>query len=394
MINAQEFLAACLARDAGFFTGTPCSYMKPFMNAVINHTGLTFRDATNEGDAVALAAGAYIATGRPTVVMFQNSGLGNAVNALTSLNVPFRIPALLIITHRAQPGGVPDEPQHQFMGEVTIPLLEALRIPWAHFPQTVEEIAPTLDRAFAYLHEHSLPYAIVMPYGAVERTPLLVARERAPIGSRELTFREDLPRRYDERPTRNETLRAVLAAKRPDDVVITTTGYTTRELSSIEDASNHLYVVGSMGSASAFALGLALHQPKRRVWMLDGDGAALMHLGNLASIGSFAPRNFFHLLLDNEAHDSTGGQATVSRGVSFAAIAQACGYARAFGTDSLAELERLMSAHETDSGPTLVHFRTKIGTLPNLGVPQVKPPAVKLRMMRHLGVVPAEAVKR
>lgn len=390
MIPAQQFLAACQQRELRFFTGTPCSYMKPFMNAVINDPALTFRDATNEGDAVALAAGVHVGTGAMTVAMFQNSGLGNAVNALTSLNVPFRIPVLLIITHRAQPGGVPDEPQHQFMGEVTIPLLEALRIPWAPFPCTLAEIGPCLDTALDYLRTASLPYAIVMPYNAVDRTPLLIERPRAPIGQRTLAFRESLPRSYDERATRLEVLQALLAAKQPDDVVVTTTGYTTRELSSLHDAANHLYVVGSMGSASAFALGLALFHPNRRIWMVDGDGAALMHLGNLASIGTFAPRNFFHLLLDNEAHDSTGGQATVSRNVSFAAIAQACGYAQAFGTDSLEELEQRMAAHNPRSGPTLVHFRTKIGTLPNLGVPQVKPPTVKLRMMRHLGVdVPA-----
>ncbi|ACB76258.1 phosphonopyruvate decarboxylase [Opitutus terrae] len=386
MIAAQLFLDACRERDVRFFTGTPCSYMKPFMNAVINDPALTFRDATNEGDAVALAAGVHVATGATTVVMFQNSGLGNAVNALTSLNVPFQIPALLIITHRAQPGGVPDEPQHQFMGEVTIPLLEALQIPWAPFPKTAAEIAPLLDRALTHLRERSLPFAIVMPWGAVERTPLRINRPSDPIGARTLSFRETLSRRYETRATRAETLQALLAAKQPDDVVITTTGYTTRELSSIADADNHLYVVGSMGSASAFALGLALYHPSRRIWMLDGDGAALMRLGNFASIGAFAPRNFFHLLIDNEAHDSTGGQATVSRGVSFGAIAQACGYAQAFGTDSLEELRQLLAAHDVNRGPTLVHFRTKIGTLPNLGVPQVKPPAVKQRLMRHLGV--------
>lgn len=386
MISAQDFLAACLARDARFFTGTPCSYMKPFMNAVINDPALEFRDATNEGDAVALAAGTFVATGRPTVVMFQNSGLGNAVNALTSLNVPFRIPALLIVTHRAQPGGVPDEPQHQFMGEITLAMLEALRIPWAPFPKTVADIAPTLDRAFASQRERSLPYAIVMPYGAVDRTPLLIDRPRDPIGERQFAFRESLALRYDDRATRTESLRALLAAKRPDDVVITTTGYTTRELSSLDDASNHLYVVGSMGSASAFALGLALQHPHRRVWIVDGDGAALMRLGNFASIGALAPKNLFHLLLDNEAHDSTGGQATVSRGVSFGAIAGACGYAQAFGTDSLGELEHLLASHAADAGPTLVHFRTKLGTLRQLGVPKVKPHDVKARLMRHLGV--------
>lgn len=389
MIAAQDFLAACQSRGLRFFSGTPCSYLKPFINAVINDPALTFRDATNEGDAVAMAAGAHVATGAPGVVMFQNSGLGNAVNALTSLNFPFRIPALVIVTHRAQPGGPPDEPQHELMGEITTALLDTLRIPWSPFPTATTDIAGALDAAFAHFQKNSLPYALVMPHGAVADNPLRAARNRAPLGHREFTFREILSLAYDQRPTRAAALAALLAAKQPDDVVIATTGYTGRELYTLSDDANHLYMVGSMGSASAFALGLALHEAARRVWIVDGDGAALMRLGNLASIGAFAPSNLFHLILDNEAHDSTGGQSTVSRGVSFGAIAQACGYAHAAGTDSLEELARLLATHTTASGPTLVHFRIKTGAMENLGRPKVKPVEVKARLMRHLGSAPA-----
>lgn len=388
MISAQDFLAACHGRGLRFFSGTPCSYLKPFINAVINDPALTFRDATNEGDAVALAAGAHVATGAPGVVMFQNSGLGNAVNALTSLNFPFRIPALVIVTHRAQPGGPPDEPQHELMGEITTALLDTLRIPWAPFPAATADIAGALDRAFAHFRAHSLPYALVMPHGAVADNPLRAPRHRAPLGPREFLFRETLTRSYDERATRAAALTALLAAKGPDDIVVATTGYTGRELSTLGDAAGHLYMVGSMGSASAFALGLALHQPARRVWIVDGDGAALMRLGNFASIGAFAPRNLFHLVLDNEAHDSTGGQSTVSRGVSFGAIAQACGYAHAAGSDALEELAALLAAHTTERGPTLVHFRIKTGAMENLGRPKIKPAEVKTRLMRHLGAAP------
>lgn len=388
MISAQDFLAAGHARGLRFFSGTPCSYLKPFINAVINDATLTFRDATNEGDAVAIAAGAHVATGAPGVVMFQNSGLGNAVNALTSLNFPFRIPALLIVTHRAQPGGPADEPQHELMGEITTALLDALRIPWAPFPTATAGIAGALDAAFAYFRAHSLPYALVMPHGAVADNPLKAPRNRAPLGARELIFRETLALGYDERPARAAALAALLAAKRPDDIVVATTGYTGRELYTLSDTANHFYMVGSMGSASAFALGLALLQPARRVWIVDGDGAALMRLGNFASIGACAPRNLFHLVLDNEAHDSTGGQATVSRGVSFGAIAQACGYAHAAGTDSLDALARLLAAHTTESGPTLAHFRIKTGAMDNLGRPKVKPFEVKHRLMQHLGSAP------
>lgn len=388
MIAAAEFLAACTARGWDFFSGTPCSYLKPFINAVINDPRLAFRDATNEGDAVALAAGHTTATGRPGIVMFQNSGLGNAVNALTSLNFPFRFPTLLIVTHRAQPGGPPDEPQHELMGEITTALLDTLRIPWLPFPANASEIAPALDRAQAHFASASLPFALVMPAGAVDDNPLRAPRNRAPLGERRVTFQESLPLGYDQRATRAEALAALLAAKRADDVIVATTGFTGRELFTLQDAANHLYLVGSMGSASAFALGLALAQPARRVWVVDGDGAALMRLGNFASIGAFAPPNLFHLVLDNEAHDSTGGQATVSRHVAFGAIAEACGYAQAAGLDSLTELRRVLDAHTLASGPTLVHFRIRTGTLPNLGRPKIKPHEAKARLMRFLAGEP------
>ncbi len=386
MIAARDFLGACKARDLRFFSGTPCSYLKPLINAVINDPEITFRDATNEGDAVALAAGAHVA-GRAAVVMFQNSGLGNAVNALSSLNFPFRIPVLLIVTHRAQPGGPADEPQHELMGEITPALLDTLRIPHEPFPAATADIAAALDRAQAHFRAASLPYAFIMPHGAVDENPLRAPRNRAPIGARDLHFRETLARGYDERVTRADALRALRAAVHPEDIIVATTGYTGRELYTLGDADNQFYMVGSMGGASAFALGLALARPERRVFVADGDGAALMRLGNFASIGAFAPRNLFHLVLDNEVHDSTGGQSTVSRGVSFGAIAQACGYARAAGTDSPEELAALLAAHTRDAGPALVHFRIRAGVMDNLGRPKVKPADVRARLMRLLGVV-------
>ena len=386
MVTAEEFLGACRARGLSFFTGTPCSYLKPLINGALNDAALGFRDAVNEGDAVALAAGAFLATGAPGVVMFQNSGLGNAVNALTSLNWPFRIPALLIVTHRGEPGGPADEPQHELMGAVTTALLDTMRVPWAPFPATAEAIGPALAQAQAHFAAHSLPFAFVMPHGAVAETPLTTTRPTAPLGERSLAFAENLPRATGERATRAEALTALLAAKRGADIVVATTGFTGRELFTLGDAPNHLYLVGAMGSASALGLGLALSLPERRVWVADGDGAILMRMGNLAMVGAHTPRNLFHLVLDNEAHDSTGAQATLSRGVAFGAVAQACGYARAVGTDSLAVLAQELAAHTVRSGPTLVHFRTRTGTLAKLGRPKISPAEAKTRLMQRLNL--------
>lgn len=384
MIAAADFLEACHTLGLRFVTGTPCSYLRPLIDAAAGDERIGFRSAANEGDAVAMAAGAYAATGRPGVVMFQNSGLGNAVNALTSLNYPFRLPALLVVSHRGEQSGPADEPQHELMGRITTDLLDTLGIPWEPFPVHVRDVDATLGRAVHHFRSRSLPYALVVPRGAVSGPVSDRELDRAPIGHRRISFSETLPRSYRERCTRAQALAAVRAAAAPEDVILATTGYTGRELHALGDADNQLYLVGSMGSASSFALGLALYQPQRRVWLADGDGAALMRMGNLAVIGALAPSNLFHLVLDNEVHESTGGQATVSRGVSFGAIAQACGYPRAAGTDSLDELRRLLVAHGAGGGPTLLHFRIRAGTMRELGRPDVAPARVLARLMRHL----------
>lgn len=385
MIAASDFLAACRRRGLTFFTGTPDTYLGPLIDAVAGDAWLTYRVATNEGDAVAMAAGAYVATGRPGVALFQNSGLGNAVNALTSLCHPFRIPMLLVVSHRGRPGGLPDEPQHRLMGEITTRLLDLIRVASEPFPPWTSEIDNALGRALDHIERASLPYAFVLAGDSVAAVAPRARPERAPIGARVLSFAEALERADGERPARAEALAVLRAAASPDDVIVATTGYTGRELYALGDAVNQFYVVGSMGGACPFGLGLAMHRPERRVFVADGDGAVLMRMGNLASVGAFAPGNLLHLVLDNEAHDSTGGQATLSRGVSFGAIARACGYRWAAGTDSVAELRPLLDRHTTTSGPGLVHLRIRTGTLPGLIRPAVTPPDVRRRLMRHLG---------
>lgn len=383
MIKASQFLEACKTNQFEFFSGTPCSYLKPLINAVIDDATINFYDATNEGDAVAMVSGAYVA-GKKGVVMFQNSGFGNAVNALTSLSYPFKIPCLLIITHRGQPGGPPDEPQHELMGEINEELLNTLKIKWEHFPEEEDKIDAVFKRINQYIEEHQLPYALLMRDGAVASQELQSQGEQTPIGRRHFSFSENLTKPYFQRVTRTEALATVLKNKRSDDILIATTGKTGRELYTLDDAQEHLYMVGSMGSTSAFSLGVALNCPKKRVITIDGDGALLMRMGNLASVGAFQPNNFLHLLLDNEAHDSTGGQQTVSAKVSFALVAQACGYPQVYSTDSLEELESLLASNAILEGPTFIHMRIKKGSPKDLGRPKIKPYQVKERLMSYL----------
>jgi phosphonopyruvate decarboxylase len=385
MIPAQKFLDACQSYQFDFFSGTPCSYLKSLTNTVIDTPSLNYFAATNEGDAVAMACGAFLA-GKQGVVMFQNSGLGNAVNALTSLCYPFRIPCLLIITHRGEPGGPPDEPQHELMGPVTTDLLEALKLEWEPFPESPKRIETVLQHADRYMAEHQLPYVLVMRHGTVEAQALREKKDGRPIGQRQFSFVENLTRPYSKRASRTEALQALLKNKSSRDVVIATTGKTGRELYTLEDAPNHLYMVGSMGSASALALGVALNAPERRVIAVDGDGALLMRMGNLASVGTFRPQHFLHLLLDNETHDSTGGQRSFSENTAFAPIAQACGYARIYSTDDLDDLEQLLSASAEETGPTFIHFRIKGGSPETLGRPKIKPFEVKNRLIQHLKI--------
>jgi phosphonopyruvate decarboxylase len=377
MIAADDFLGS--ARDQGFsfYTGVPCSFLTPLINRVISDRRLDYVGATSEGEAVAIAAGAWLA-GRRTVVMCQNSGLGNAVNPLTSLNFPFRIPTLLIVTWRGQPG-LHDEPQHVLMGEITAKLLETLRIPHADFPSSLEDVAPMLAKVVAQTTDSELPFGLVMARGSVRDDAL----QQESLSPRANGRREDLRRRGD-RPARIAVLERTLALAPEAAGIVATTGKTGRELFTLADREQHLYLVGSMGCASGLALGVALNS-RRKIIVLDGDGAALMKLGTLATVGACAPGNLVHVILDNGVHDSTGGQATVSPVVDFGDAALACGYARAYRCDSVDGFDQaFQGALDQADGPALIHIGIRPGSIEKLGRPTVTPYEVARRFKAFL----------
>ncbi len=376
MIPAASFIEPARALGFELYTGVPCSYLKPFINYVIDAADLRYVAAANEGDAVAIASGAWLG-GKRGVVMFQNSGLGNAVNPLTSLNAIFNIPVLLIVTLRGEPGGPPDEPQHQLMGAITTEMLELMQIPWEWFPASEVEVATSLERATRHMDTHHTPFALVMKKGAVAGHALRSRPE--PRGTH-----------YCERPpagkaaaTRREMLLALQSAIRPDDVILATTGFTGRELYACGDSDNQLYMVGSMGCVSSLALGLAIAQPHRRVIALDGDGALLMRMGAMTTIGYERPPNLIHLLLDNQCHESTGGQATVSHSIDFPAIAAACGYPRSSRTTSAEELAAFVA--EGGAQLSFLHAGILPGVPDDLPRPSVTPARVCWRLRRFLG---------
>jgi phosphonopyruvate decarboxylase len=376
VITADDFLRPAREKGFTFFSGVPCSFLTPFINGVIGDTRIRYVGAASEGEAVAIAAGAWLA-GRKTVVMCQNSGLGNAVNPLTSLNHPFQIPTLLIVTWRGQPG-IPDEPQHELMGPITPAMLDVMKIPHGDFPSAADAIGGSLDSAIRVMDQTSLPFAYVMAKDTVRDGGLQEHPQAIPSRGRVEDRREN-----GQRPKRAVCLEALLGAVPDETAIIATTGKCGRELFTIADRKQHLYQVGSMGCASGMGLGVALNT-KRPVIVLDGDGAALMKMGTFATIGAHAPKNLIHIVLDNGVHDSTGGQPTVSASVDFAAVAAACGYASATMANSVPGFLAGVKHGLTAPGPHLIHLRIAPGSLEKLGRPTVKPPEVARRFKAFL----------
>ena len=329
MIHPSLFLNQCKSCNYDLFIGTPCSFLSSFINYVINDKSLEFIEAGNEGDAVALACGAWPG-GRKSVVMFQNSGLGNAVNPLVSLSQTMKIPFIGIVTLRGDPRGDQDEPQHQLMGKITTHLLDEMEIPWAFFPEKEELVQDAFLFADNICKEKRIPFFFVMRKGSVENCSLIIN------GKIENPFpQKNIKRKKNGsiHTSRTEALKIIKKFFKDDSAIIATTGKTGRELFAIEDTPYQWYMVGSMGCALPLGLGLTKSRFDGAVGVIDGDGALLMRLGNMALAGRMRTSHLVHILLDNGVHDSTGGQRTFSELVDFPLMAQACGYQNIFETD-------------------------------------------------------------
>ncbi|MBG3849788.1 phosphonopyruvate decarboxylase [Xanthomonas sp. WHRI 8391] len=377
MINGKEFVATASRLGFDFYTSVPCSYLTSLLNGVLGDPHVHHVTAASEGEAIGIAAGAYLA-GRLPVVMLQNSGLGNAVNPLTSLNHVFQIPCLLICSWRGSPG-VADEPQHAVMGEITQSLLDVLRIPHARFPSEPDQIESTLRAAHACIQQTRLPYALVVEPNVLEDEHLLAqAVIRVPAATRSQFGTSELPL-----PSREDALRTVVSMTPHNSAIIATTGKTGRELFCVRDDARNLYLVGSMGCASALGLGAALNTD-HPVIVLDGDGAALMKLGNLSTIGRYQPASLIHVLLDNGVHDSTGGQPTNSGNIDFPSVAAACGYRATYACHGDAALKQALDIALHSAGPHFIHLRIRPGSMHPLPRPTVSPSEVGRRFAAHL----------
>lgn len=378
MIQAEYFFDILKNNGFGPLVGVPCSILKPLINYAKSAESLEYIPVNNEGEAVAFASGAYLA-GKMPVVLMQNSGLGNCVSPLTSLNYVFRIPLLLVITLRGEEG-IADEPQHELMGKITFDMLELMRVAHDYFPKQKALVGPGLDKAVGAMRRNTLPYALVMQKGGVEKVEAIPSA-MVPFARGKL-FQNDETKII--RLKRMDAISMIAESFGAEALFISTTGKISRELFTLHDRENQFYVVGSMGCASSIGLGLARYQSSKKVIVLDGDGAALMRLEALVSVGHYRPPNYVHVVLDNESYESTGGQETLSASVRFDEIAIGCGFASAvtvYGKEKL--LACIKNASESP-GPHFIHVKVTKGSSSDLGRPTIGPVQVKERFMNYI----------
>ena len=372
MIRPEFFIERLRAGGVDCFAGVPDSLLKNVCAYITDHFDAAHHViSANEGAAVGLAAGHYLATGRPACVYMQNSGEGNAINPLASLTDPevYHIPVLLLIGWRGRPG-VHDEPQHAKQGKVTTGLLDVMGIRYEVLAKEEAAAERQVARALEALGNGEV-FALVVEKDTFGDYRLRNAEKDTFVMSRE------------------EAIRTVAAALDGKDCIVSTTGMISRELFEYRTAMGQgherdFLTVGSMGHASQIALGMALAQPGRRVWCFDGDGATVMHMGSLAIVADKAPRNLIHVVFNNGAHDSVGGQPTVGLKIDLPAVAKAVGYRAAYSVEDKATLSVVLSEAKNLAGPVLIEVKVRKGNRKDLGRPTTTPVQNKEALMAFL----------
>ena len=377
MIRPQFFYNTLASYGIDFYAGVPDSLLKNLCAYITDHADANHNIiAANEGGAMGLAAGHYLATGEIPVVYMQNSGEGNIINPLASLTDPdvYNIPVLLVIGWRGKPG-IHDEPQHVKQGKVTTGLLNVMGIDYTVLSKEEDKAETQIQKAIAYMQATKECYALVIEKDTFEDYKLQNMEVN------DLTM------------SREEAIQTVAAALGEKDAIVSTTGMISRELFEYRTAMNEgherdFLTVGSMGHASQIALGIALAQPERRVWCFDGDGATIMHMGSMAIVANKAPKNYIHVVFNNGAHDSVGGQPTVGLKIDLPAVAKAVGYKSVYSVDSKDTLENQLSIINsqlsTNEYPILLEIRVRKGNRKDLGRPTTTPVQNKEALMDFL----------
>ena len=359
---------------ADFYTGVPDSQLKALCNYLMDTYGIDSNHhiiAANEGNCTALAAGYHLATGKVPVVYMQNSGEGNIINPVASLlnEKVYAIPIIFIVGWRGEPG-IHDEPQHIYQGEVTIKLLDDMDI--ASFIISKDTTADELTAAmngFRELLAKGKQVAFVVRKGALTDAPKVEYKNNNTM-------------------MREEIIRHIVSFS-GEDPIVSTTGKASRELFEIREANSqsHGYdflTVGSMGHSSSIALGVAINQPEKRIWCIDGDGAVLMHMGSMAVLGANKPANMIHIIINNSAHETVGGMPTVAGDIDLVAVAKACGYPNAVSVDSFEALDSELEKAKSRSELSLIEVKCSIGARDDLGRPTTTALENKQNFMNYL----------
>lgn len=370
-MNVKDFLEAL---DADFFAGVPDSQLKALCNCLYDTYGVNGTNhiiAANEGNAVGLAAGYYLATGKTPVVYMQNSGEGNAINPVASLmnEKVYGIPCIFVIGWRGEPG-VHDEPQHIFQGEITCDLLDMMDINYMILSKdtTVEELALRMKEFKKHL-TNGKQVAFVVRKGVLEYDGITVYQNENTM-------------------LREEIIKHIVDFSR-EDIIVSTTGKASRELFEIRENNRqgHNYdflTVGSMGHSSSIALGIALQKPEKKLWIIDGDGAVLMHMGAMAVLAANKPNNVVHIVLNNGSHETVGGQPTAIGSVDLVKVAEGCGYPDAVRVDSFPKLDEALKKAKEKKNLTFIEVKCAIGSREDLGRPTTTPKQNKSAFMAGL----------
>ena len=372
MIRPGYFIEKLRENGIDCFAGVPDSLLKNMCAYITDHFDNAHNIITaNEGAAVGFAAGHYLATGKPACVYMQNSGEGNIINPLASLTDQevYNIPVLLLIGWRGRPG-VHDEPQHVKQGKVTTGLLNVMGINYEVLAKEEDKAEDQIVKAIKALQNKDM-FALVIEKDTFDEYKLQNVEKN------DLTM------------SREETIQTVAAALGEKDCIISTTGMISRELFEYRAAMNQgherdFLTVGSMGHASQITLGIALALSERRVWCFDGDGATIMHMGSMAIVGNKAPKNYIHVVFNNGAHDSVGGQPTVGLKIDLPAIAKAVGYTNAFSVDNKGDLVDALKTINLVEGPVFFEVKVKKGNRKDLGRPTTTPIQNKEALMAFL----------
>ncbi len=373
MLTPQSFFDALRNAGVDYFTGVPDSLLKTFCAYVTDNAAEKKHViAANEGAAIGLAMGYHLATGKLPLVYLQNSGLGNTINPLTSLvdAEVYGIPLLLLIGWRGEPG-VKDEPQHVKQGRVTLKMLEAVEIPYTVIDGSEDDIASVIAHAVQSAQTSGGAHALVVKKGSFDNYRILEQSQR------------------DFGWNREDAIRHIVDPLDAQDIVVATTGMASRELFEYRVAKQHSHerdflTVGGMGHASQIALGIASQRPQRRVICIDGDGAALMHLGSMAINGKSGLENFKHIIINNGAHDSVGGQPTVAFDISLPKIAEACGYRMTASCNSATTVDQSIEALLKTAGPAVLEIQVNKGNRKDLGRPTSTPQQNKQAFMQFV----------